>query len=82
MGVTIRQRAFMLCTIHRAINAAAEDYKKKITELKQIPKLIKETLEGEEKIQLIAKDIFNSKGSMFLGRGLSFPIALEGALKL
>ena len=59
-----------------------EEYKKKITELKQIPKLIKETLEGEEKIQLIAKDIFNSKGSMFLGRGLSFPIALEGALKL
>ena len=41
-----------------------------------------ETLKEEEKIQLIAKDIYNSKGSMFLGRGFSFPIALEGALKL
>ena len=37
---------------------------------------------SEEKIQLIAKDIYMSKGSMFLGRGSSFPIALEGALKL
>tara|TARA_Y100001970_G_scaffold19791_1_gene22340 strand:+ start:2756 stop:4573 length:1818 start_codon:yes stop_codon:yes gene_type:complete len=59
-----------------------EDYKKKIFELKKLPKLISDTLNEEEKIQLIAKDIFNSKGSMFLGRGSSFPIALEGALKL
>ena len=28
------------------------------------------------------KDFIDAKGSMFLGRGLSFPIALEGALKL
>jgi len=59
-----------------------KEYKNKITELKKIPNLIKDSLKEEEKIQLIAKDIFNSKGSMFLGRGLSFPIALEGALKL
>ena len=39
-------------------------------------------MKEEEKIQLIAKDIYMSKGSMFLGRGSSFPIALEGALKL
>ena len=58
------------------------NYKKKIKELKKMPELISETLKKEEKIQLIAKDIYNSKGSMFLGRGLSFPIALEGALKL
>jgi glucosamine--fructose-6-phosphate aminotransferase (isomerizing) len=31
---------------------------------------------------LVAKDIYQSNGSMFLGRGTSFPIALEGALKL
>ncbi len=30
----------------------------------------------------MAKEFLNAKGSMFLGRGLSFPIALEGALKL
>ena len=30
----------------------------------------------------MAKEFTDAKGSMFLGRGLSFPIALEGALKL
>ena len=30
----------------------------------------------------MAKEFLDAKGSMFLGRGLSFPIALEGALKL
>ena len=33
-------------------------------------------------LQIIAKDFLNAKGVMFLGRGFSFPIALEGALKL
>ncbi len=59
-----------------------KEYKNKILELKKIPNLISETLKAEEKIQIIAKDIFKSKGSMFLGRGSSYPIALEGALKL
>ena len=58
------------------------EYIKKINELKKLPKLISNSLKEEEKIQLIAKDIYMSKGSMFLGRGSSFPIALEGALKL
>ena len=58
------------------------EYKKKISELKKLHVLISEALREEEKIQLIAKDIYESKGSMFLGRGSSFPIALEGALKL
>ena len=59
-----------------------KDYRNKIKQLKKLPTLISESLKEEEKIQLIAKDIYKSKGSMFLGRGLSFPIALEGALKL
>ena len=58
------------------------EYKNKLSELKKIPQMISETLKEEEKIQIIAKDIYKSKGSMFLGRGSSFPIALEGALKL
>ena len=57
-------------------------YKKLISNLKNLPQLIKDTLKQEQKIQLIAKDIYNSKGSMFLGRGSSYPIAMEGALKL
>jgi glucosamine--fructose-6-phosphate aminotransferase (isomerizing) len=59
-----------------------ENYKKKINNLIKLPTLIKETLMCENKIQTVAKDFLKAKGAMFLGRGLSFPIALEGALKL
>jgi len=60
-----------------------KDYEKKINDLKKLPELIKETLNYcQSNIQIIAKDFLKAKGAMFLGRGLSFPIALEGALKL
>ena len=57
-------------------------YIERINELKKIPDLIKETLNCQNEIQIIAKDFLKAKGVMFLGRGLSYPIALEGALKL
>ena len=57
-------------------------YQDYIKNLKKIPEAIKESLETENNIQLMAKEFLDSKGSMFLGRGSSFPIALEGALKL
>jgi glucosamine--fructose-6-phosphate aminotransferase (isomerizing) len=58
------------------------DYTNKINELKKLPDLIQNTLNCQDKIQIIAKDFLQARGAMFLGRGLSFPIALEGALKL
>ena len=58
------------------------DYQNKIRNLKKLPNLLEDCLKTEDKIQLVAKDFLDSKGSMFLGRGFSFPIALEGALKL
>ena len=38
--------------------------------------------DSDNKIQTICRTFNEAKGSMFLGRGFSFPIALEGALKL
>ncbi len=59
------------------------DYEKKINNLEKLPDLIKNTLNYcQNNIPVIAKDFLKAKGAMFLGRGLSFPIALEGALKL
>ena len=54
----------------------------KIMDLKELPKLVKQTLLTDNKIQTITKTFNEAKGSMFLGRGFSYPIALEGALKL
>jgi len=59
-----------------------QNYIKNIKDLNNLPSLIKEVLAKRNEIQNIAKDFINSKGTMFLGRGLSYPIALEGALKL
>ena len=59
-----------------------KSYQSKIRNLNKLPSMLKESLKIENKIQIIAKDFLDAKGSMFLGRGSSFPIALEGALKL
>jgi glucosamine--fructose-6-phosphate aminotransferase (isomerizing) len=59
-----------------------KDYQEKIKDLKNLPKLIEETLLVDNDIQAIASTFNEAKGSMFLGRGFSYPIALEGALKL
>ena len=72
--------AIKISEIREEINK--DEYIKKINQLTKLPDLIKKTLECEDKIQIIAKDFLKAKGVMFLGRGLSFPIALEGALKL
>ena len=57
-------------------------YMSKIKDLKKLPKLVEQTLLTENKIQAISSTFTDAKGSMFLGRGFSYPIALEGALKL
>ena len=57
-------------------------YSEKIKYLLSLSKLTKKTLLTDNKIQLASKTFAEAKGSMFLGRGYSFPIALEGALKL
>ena len=57
-------------------------YQTNIKKLKTLPEAIKKSLKVENSIQAMAKEFLDAKGSMFLGRGLSFPIALEGALKL
>ena len=44
--------------------------------------MVEQTLLTESKIQTVSSSFTDAKGSMFLGRGFSYPIALEGALKL
>ena len=59
-----------------------KNYQEKIKDLKNLPSLIEKTLLLDNDIQAISSTFNEAKGSMFLGRGFSFPIALEGALKL
>ncbi len=59
-----------------------KDYSQKIKNLLSLSNLCKKTLINDSKIQKASRAFIEAKGSMFLGRGYSFPIALEGALKL
>ena len=59
-----------------------EIYKEKIKDLQNLPGLIEKSLLIDNDIQAISSTFNEAKGSMFLGRGFSYPIALEGALKI
>ena len=61
---------------------SVEKYKKLVLDLKKLPELVKETLSKQNDIQVIARDFIKAKGTMYLGRGYSYPFAMEGALKL
>ena len=56
--------------------------RKYIEQLKEIPEKIELILKKNKTIKSVAKTIKDSSNALFLGRGIQFPIALEGALKL
>ncbi|MEJ2649302.1 MAG: isomerizing glutamine--fructose-6-phosphate transaminase, partial [Sedimentisphaerales bacterium] len=53
-----------------------------LSELSQIPEKIKQVLEQSDHIKEIAKANVEKNNWLFLGRGVNYPVALEGALKL
>jgi len=53
-----------------------------LTELNSIPELVERALRANDHIKEIAWRFKDSANCLFLGRGSSFPVALEGALKL
>lgn len=53
-----------------------------VRELIEIPRLISAALATEPQIERLARDIARSRDVLYLGRGMSYPLALEGALKL
>ena len=63
-------------------NLKLNEIKKICAYINMLPSAIAQMLEIEDKIKHIAQNIKNSKSIIFLGRGLLYPLALEGALKL
>ncbi len=53
-----------------------------IEELLRLPAKVESILELDGQIQAIAKEFFKARNFLYLGRGINYPIALEGALKL
>ena len=67
-------------TLSRVSNDKIES--KIINQIKTLPKILTKTFELEKKMKLMAKQFKNKNHTLFLGRGASYPIALEAALKL
>ena len=57
-------------------------FRRLIRELEDIPTKVKKTLELDSQAKLIANIYKDVPNCLFLGRGINFPVALEGALKL
>ena len=59
-----------------------EDQKELVSELRRLPDQLRKTLELNQRIRAIAEDFVEKDHALFLGRGVHYPVALEGALKL
>ncbi len=57
-------------------------YRQILFEMEAVPNKIEEVLKLNEKIKEIASIYKDSRNALYLGRGYTFPVALEGALKL
>ncbi len=60
----------------------AEEGRKRIQDLLEIPRLMEVTLELDAQLAELARTLFHYQNFLYLGRGIHYPIALEGALKL
>lgn len=68
-------------SIRRGIMSLSET-KALRSQLAKIPDLIEKTLKTDKEIKKLAHALLNSRDCLYLGRGINFPIAIEGALKL
>lgn len=72
--------ALHLARVRNALSAA--DGKAWLDRLVRLPALVKRVLGREAEIVAIAKRFHKKRNFLYLGRGINYPIALEGALKL
>ncbi len=61
---------------------SVQEYHRMRTALQAMPDLIQDVLQQGQNIQAIAKDYASVRNFLYLGRGINYPVALEGALKL
>ena len=69
-----------LARVRKVMNVA--DGKAWLDRLVQLPSLVERVLGREAEVVAIAKRYYKKRNFLFLGRGINYPIALEGSLKL
>ncbi|MDY6148238.1 MAG: glutamine--fructose-6-phosphate transaminase (isomerizing) [Porphyromonas sp.] len=71
-----------LCLGREKGTISTEKYSALVQELALVPLKIKKILEQQDSVKRISDQLLSATGFIYLGRGLNFPVALEGALKL
>ena len=71
-----------LCLARKKGTLALSEYHDIVNNLEEIPAKVEETLKLNDQIREIAKTFVDKRNAIYLGRGINFPVALEGALKL
>ncbi|HMO19017.1 MAG TPA: glutamine--fructose-6-phosphate transaminase (isomerizing) [Oligoflexia bacterium] len=61
---------------------SSEEVRSHTNDLMHLPSMLSSAIDTEKQVERIAKKYGKSEGFLFLGRGILYPIALEGALKL
>lgn len=59
-----------------------QEVRNMVTESLKVPDILDHIIKGGEVIEKVARDLFKAGSFLYLGRGILYPIALEGALKL
>lgn len=71
-----------LSLAHKKGTVSESKFRKLLSELEAIPAKVQRVLETNDKIEYISEQYDDANNALYLGRGSSFPVALEGALKL
>ncbi|MDF2689262.1 MAG: glutamine--fructose-6-phosphate aminotransferase [Microvirga sp.] len=61
---------------------SAEDEKELVNALIAVPGQVTEAIKREHQIEILSRELSKAKDVLYLGRGTSYPLAMEGALKL
>ena len=72
----------LVTVLARRFGTAAETEAKVVEQLRHLPRIIEDVLKLDDEIKEMANDFSDKDHSLFLGRGMHYPVALEGALKL
>ena len=78
--VALQLLALYLAQVRGTLSEAA--IRRHIEELLQIPQIIEQAIKASAATEKVAERFYNRTDFLFLGRGINYPIALEGALKL
>lgn len=76
---TTQLAAFLMLAVALCKDERAE---KVLTQLQELPACCERVLKMSEEIKALAATFVNKEHALFLGRGVQYPVALEGALKL